>query len=65
MKPSWVRLKILLFTVIEVAFVPPMHLIEDQGDVIRTSGAASETKLRVPLVGIGIGEFLAGIVTGQ
>lgn len=58
-------IKILLFTVTEGAFVPPIHLVEDQGDVIRASGAASETKLRVPLVGIGIGEFLAGIVTSQ
>lgn len=63
MKPSWMRLKITLVTVIDVAFVHLIHLTENQDDVIRASGAPSESKLRVPHMGLGIGEFLAGIVT--
>lgn len=65
MKPSWMQLKIILVTVTDVAFVCLIHLVEDQDDVIGASGAPSETKLRVPHVGLGIGEFLAGIVTSQ
>ena len=65
MKPSWMLLKIILVTVTDVAFVRLIHLTEDQDDVIRASGAPSETKLRVPHMGLGIGEFLAGIVTSH
>lgn len=63
MKPSWMQLKIVLVTVADVAFVHLIHLLEDQDDVIRASGAPSETKLRVTHMGLGPGEFLAGIVT--
>lgn len=65
MKPSWMRLKIVLVTVTDVVFVPLIHLTEDQDDVIRASGAPRETKLRVPHMGLGIGEFLAGLVLSQ
>jgi len=58
------RLKILV-TVTDVAFVHLIHLTEGQGDAIGASGAPSETELRVPCMGLGIGEFLAGIVTTQ
>lgn len=47
-KPSWMWLRIVLVTVTDVAFVHLKLLIEDQDDVIRASGAPSETKLKVP-----------------
>lgn len=65
MKPSWTRLKIILVAVTDVVFLCLIHLTEDQDDVIRASGAPRETKLRMPHMGLGIGEFLAGIVSSQ
>lgn len=59
MKPSWMQLKIILVTVTDVAFVHLIQLIEGQDDVIRASGAPSETKLRVPHMGLGIGGVLS------
>lgn len=41
-------LKIVLVTVTDVAFVHLTLFIEDQDDVIRASGAPSETKVKVP-----------------
>lgn len=49
-KPLWMRLKIVLVTVTDTAFVHLKLLIEDQDDVIRASGAPSETKLKVPCI---------------
>lgn len=59
MKPSWMQSKIILVT--DAAFAHLIHLIKDQDDVIRASGAPIETKLKVPHMGLEIGEFLAGI----
>lgn len=47
-KPSWMWLQIVLVTVTDVAFVHLTLLIEDQDYAIRTSGAPSETQLKVP-----------------
>lgn len=38
-----------------------IELIKGKDDVIRASGASSETKFRMPHMGSEIGEFLAGI----
>lgn len=58
MKPSWIQSKIILVT--DTTFAHLIHLIKDQDDVIRASGAPSETKLKVPHMVLEIGEFLSG-----
>lgn len=44
----------------DTTFAHLTHLIKYQDDVIRASGAPSETKLKVPHMVLEIGEFLAG-----